>query len=392
MTGPIPFDEHADRLKIRAKPKPVTRLNRKVLLAGSALGILALFAAMSIALKPPVAYESNAAPERYNTANTRKPDALAALPASYSDLGPDTIPNLGAPLPGDLGATVLGAERRYGLGTEAATEFEEDFLPDPADEAIRARRLSEAKREEEAAGAPVFYRLQSAGAARSDALLTRASASEQEERTRSPNATSSAARDDSIYNPFTLEQPASPYQVMSGTLIPASLVTGIHSDLPGMIVAQVTQDVRDTVTGTHLLIPQGVRLIGRYASSVSFGQDRVLITWERIIFSDGSSLRIDAPGTDAEGQSGIAGKTDHHWDRIAAAAGLATLLEIGAESSLDDNSDIARAIERGFGDTLNTAGQRIVERDLAIKPTIRIKPGASVNVMVTRDLILEPQS
>ncbi|MEM7671582.1 MAG: TrbI/VirB10 family protein, partial [Pseudomonadota bacterium] len=119
--------------------------------------------------------------------------------------------------------------------------------------------------------------------------------------------------------------------VMAGTLIPASLVTGINSDLPGTIVAQVTQPVYDTVTGQYLLIPQGSRLIGRYQSEVSFGQDRALVTWDRIIFPDGSSIVISAPGADAQGFAGLSDRTDHHWDRVFIAAGLATILGIGAE-------------------------------------------------------------
>jgi type IV secretion system protein VirB10 len=197
-----------------------------------------------------------------------------------------------------------------------------------------------------------------------------------------------AAKD--IYNPHRVEDPASPYQVMAGTLIPASLVTGINSDLPGTIVAQVTQPVYDTVSGQYLLIPQGSRLIGRYQSEVSFGQDRALITWDRIIFPDGSSIVISAPGADGRGFAGLSDRVDHHWDRVFAAAGLASILGIGGELGSGGEDDIERAVRRGVGETVNEAGQRVVDRNLGIQPTIRVRPGWPVRVVVTRDLILRP--
>lgn len=149
----------------------------------------------------------------------------------------------------------------------------------------------------------------------------------------------------------------------------------------------MTQPVYDTVTGAYLLIPQGSRLIGRYQSEVSFGQDRALVVWDRILFPDGSSIRISEPGADASGAAGLSDRTDNHWDRVFAAAGLATLLGVGAELGKDDDG-IERAIRRGYGDNVSEAGQRIVDRDLSIQPTLRLRPGWPVRVVVTRDLVL----
>lgn len=407
MSEPIPFDEHAERLKIRSSPKPVTRINRKVLMVGAGLGVLALFAAASIALKPPTA-AGPPGQELYNTTNTRKPEGLSTLPASY-----DAMPKLGPPLSGDLGSTMLAAERELGIEPEYVTRFEDDFRPNPADEAARARRMRDAAMAEEAARAPVFFRLQSEtgdtalaqrGAARPSsgaditsellALAAMPQGTPSAFGTSDPNLqdrklafTGEAASAD-IYNEYGVQDAVSPYQVMAGTLIPASLVTGINSDLPGTIVAQVTQPVYDTVTGTYLLIPQGSRLIGRYQSEVSFGQDRALVTWDRIIFPDGSSIVISAPGADAQGYAGLSDRTDHHWGRVFAAAGLATILGIGAELGSDGDGDIERAIRRGTTDTINEAGQRVVDKQLGIQPTIRVRPGWPVRVVVTRDLIL----
>lgn len=418
MADPIPFDEHAERLKIRATPKPVTRINRKVLMLGAGLGVLALFAAMSIALKPPQAVDPETKVELYNTTNVRAPDGLSTLPASYSDIAPvqESVTRLGPPLSGDLGATMLRAERELGIEPAYVTRVENDFRPTPAEEAERARRMRRASLADEAAQAPVFFQLQSergsgAVAATQPAnpgpaldLRSELSAlaalphggpppfgdptnSNLQKRKLAFAAEGARAE---IYNPHQLENPASPYQVMAGTLIPASLVTGINSDLPGTIIAQVTRGVYDTVTGQHLLIPQGARLIGRYQSEVSFGQDRALVTWDRILFPDGRSITLFAPGADAQGYAGLSDRTDHHWDRVSIAAGLATILGIGSDLSTDGNSDIERAIRRGTSDTVNQAGQRIVDRNLGIQPTIRVRPGWPVRVVVTRDLILPP--
>ncbi|MAT94067.1 TrbI/VirB10 family protein [Hyphomonas sp.] len=411
MSEPIPFDEHAERLKIRSSPKPVTRINRKVLMVGAGLGVLVLFAAASIALKPPTA-AGPPGQELYNTTNTRKPEGLSTLPASY-----DAMPKLGPPLSGDLGSTMLAAERELGIEPEYVTRFEDDFRPNPADEAARARRMRDAAMAEEAARAPVFFRLQSetgdtALAQRGDVRSRSGTdlTSELLALAAMPQGTPSAfgaadpnlqdrklafAGEDAstdIYNEYGVQDAVSPYQVMAGTLIPASLVTGINSDLPGTIVAQVTQPVYDTVTGQYLLIPQGSRLIGRYQSEVSFGQDRALVTWDRIIFPDGSSIVISAPGADARGYAGLLDRTDHHWDRVFAAAGLATILGIGAELGSDGDGDIERAIRRGTTDTINEAGQRVVDKQLGIQPTIRVRPGWPVRVVVTRDLILRAHS
>lgn len=417
MSDPIPFDEHAERLKIRSNPKPPTRINRKVLIVAAGLVALGLFTAMSVALQPPIAVDPANQRELYNTSNTRKPEGLAALPTSYSDVRPaPTIP-LGPPMSGDIGSTILATERELGLEPEYITQFETDFRPNPEDEAARAARMREAALAEEAAKAPVFFQLrsnarteQAGGAQRSSRdtgfelgseLLALAAQTPNIPsaivRSSDPNlqsrksAFASEVGDSDIYNPNRLQDPQSPYQVMAGTLIPASLITGINSDLPGTIIAQVTQPVYDTVKGRHLLIPQGARLIGRYQSEVSFGQNRALVVWDRLIFPDGSSIQISEPGADASGYAGLSDRTDHHWNRVFVAAGLATVLGIGAELGSDGDGDIERAIRRGTSDTVNEAGQRVVDRNLGIQPTIRVRPGWPVSVIVTRDMILEPR-
>jgi len=196
----------------------------------------------------------------------------------------------------------------------------------------------------------------------------------------------------SIYNPHALQTPASPWQVMAGSVIAASLVTGLNSDLPGLAVAQVTENVYDSVTGRTLLIPQGARLIGAYDSVIAFGQSRALLVWQRIIMPDGSSIQIEnLPATDAAGYAGLEDKVDYHTWRLLKGVMLSTLLGVGTELSLGgEESDLVRAIRQSAQQNVNQAGQRITEKNLQIQPTITIRPGWPLRVIVHKDLVLRP--
>ncbi len=186
--------------------------------------------------------------------------------------------------------------------------------------------------------------------------------------------------------------PASPYLLQAGAVIPAALITGIRSDLPGQIVAQVTENVYDSPSGRYLLIPQGTRVIGEYSDAVGFGQRRVLLVWNRLIFPDGRSLVLERlPGVDAQGFAGLEDGFDYHWSEMAKAAGLSTILAIGTEIGSEDDDPLVRAIREGAGDTIADAGQQIIERQLQIPPTLTIRQGFPVRILVTRDFVLEPQ-
>src|SRR3546814_453056 len=135
-------------------------------------------------------------------------------------------------------------------------------------------------------------------------------------------------------NPHRLTAPVSPWTVQAGSVIAASLITGLISDLPGLVTAQVTENVYDSVTGQSLLIPQGSRLVGSYDSVVAFGQSRALVVWQRIILPDGSSIRIDnVPATDTQGYAGLADKIDRHTWQLLKGVALSTLLGVGSELS-----------------------------------------------------------
>ena len=195
-----------------------------------------------------------------------------------------------------------------------------------------------------------------------------------------------------IVAPDRVTPPASPYVLQAGSVIPAALITGIRSDLPGLITAQVTQNVYDSPSGRFLLLPQGSRLIGEYDNGVGFGQRRILLVWNRIILPDGRSIVLERlPGADNAGYAGLEDGVDHHWGDLLRAAGLATLLNIGTELSADEDDPVARAIRDGVQDTVGNASQGIVSRQLDVPPTLTIRPGFPVRVIVTRDLILEPR-
>lgn len=161
-----------------------------------------------------------------------------------------------------------------------------------------------------------------------------------------------------------LQMPVSPYQVMAGTVIAGALVTGIKSDLPGDVIAMVTEPVYDTATGKFLLIPQGSRILGKYNSQVSYGQSRVQVMWNRIILPDTPSLMLDnLVGTDAAGYAGLEDGVDWHWDRIFAGAVLTTLLGVGAELAAPENrQDGGRVTIAGRDsaqDSINQVGQEM---------------------------------
>lgn len=196
--------------------------------------------------------------------------------------------------------------------------------------------------------------------------------------------------------PILARPPLSPYEIKAGALIAAALITGINSDLPGPVIAQVTEPVFDHLTGRHVLIPQGARLLGRYDSQVGYGQDRVLVVWTQLVFPNGLSLDLGAMvGLDAAGASGLTGKTDRHLPVLARAIGLSTLISVGGAAAQNsagrrDDRVVLQDVGGGVAAAASQTGQRLVERDLQRPPTLRIAPGQLVRVLIDRDLILPP--
>ena len=175
-------------------------------------------------------------------------------------------------------------------------------------------------------------------------------------------------------------------------MIPAALITGLRSDLPGQVTAQVTEDVYDSPTGKVLLIPQGARLVGQYDARISFGQSRALLVWTRLIMPNGRSIALERQlGVDAEGYASLEDEVDNHWGMLFTAAILSTVLSVGSEAGTSNSeNNLAQAIRQGASQSFNQVGEQVVGRSLHVQPTITIRPGFPVRVTVTHDLVLEP--
>lgn len=407
-TAPRPDAPKADpeTLVLKAAPRRVVRFKRRLLIGIAATACVALFGVTWLALQGPAMRLGPQAPELYNTEHKPAPDGLAALPVNYGQMRRETpqpnIPQLGPPLPGDLGRPILERQRQLGLAPGASMDSQDAL----------AERQRLAQQVQKAREAGVFFQIATRPALASTSGAEQAAgipvAGELTPATDSNRLNLDPERDQnnqqrkldflnqpiekSIYNPHALQTPASPYQVMAGSVIAASLVTGLNSDLPGLAIAQVTENVYDSVTGRTLLIPQGARLIGAYDSIIAFGQSRALLVWRRIVMPDGSSIQIDnLPATDAAGYAGLEDNVDYHTWRLLKGVALSTLLGIGTELSLGgEESDLLRAIRQSTQQNVNQAGQRITEKNLQIQPTITVRPGWPLRVIVHKDLVLRP--
>jgi type IV secretory pathway VirB10-like protein len=408
--GPPKSDPEA--LVLRARPRRVARFDRRVVIGVAAVACVLVFAATMIALYPPSMNRGSNGTDLLNTDRKQIADGLATLPSSYGDLVPKP-PKLGPPLPGDLGPPVTHVEQNLGVAPQPAQNF--GLRPNPEEDAARAERMRLARQAQEALESKVFFavslRSGQAGGVMDVGNGTRGSAApatlesmatparleldpnrDANNQQRKLDFLNGNQDDRAIYNSHGLQHPVSPYQVMAGTLISASLITGLNSDLPGLVVAQVTENVYDTVTGRTLLIPQGARLIGTYDSVVAFGQSRALVVWQRIITPNGSSIVIDnLPATDTSGYAGLEDEVDYHTWTLLKGIALSTLLGVGSQVTFgSQQSNLVEAIRESTRESTNQAGQRIVEKDLNIQPTITVRPDWPLRVIVHKDLVLQP--
>ena len=374
-----PAQAHPSDMRLRSDRAPVTRLSRKVLLGLGGVVAVGIAGALFFALRP---HDSGGGSELYNTANRSTPEGLSVLPRDYTGL-PHSAPRLGPPLPGDLGKPMLNAGvAPPGMPTAGA------LTPD------QQRVLQE---QESARTSHLFA---TTNAAPSVSVLAPTASPSPTQPT--PAGASDAgdhklaflnqATDRQTQSPDRLSGPASPDVLLAGSIIPAALVTGLRSDLPGEITAQVTQDIFDTPTGKILLIPQGAKLVGQYDAQITFGQSRALLVWNRLILPNGKSIILERqPGTDPEGYAGLEDEVDNHWGMLFEAAALSTILSVGSEvGTSDSENNLAQAIRQGASQSFNQAGEQVVGRSLNVQPTITIRPGLPVNVLVTHDLVLEP--
>lgn len=396
-----------ETLRLRARPQPVTRINRKVLIGGAAVVLILISGLVLAALRPPT-LRTLEPEELINVEHKPITDGLAKLPATYDGVPvaekraeaklPAGVPMLTPPSPGDPfdEAQHIEAERLARMAGQAllAPVFFRLQLKDPP-----ARKVAPASYEEVGpepvapTSDPATHTVRRA-AERARSLFTGdldPVGTDATEATRRLSFLKAGPETD-IYNPHRLQTPASPYQLMAGTVIAASLVSGLNSDLPGFVIAQVTENVFDTVSGRFLLIPQGSRLVGKYDNVVAFGQERALVVWQRIILPDGSSAVIDnLPATDTGGYAGLADDVDLHTWKLLKGVALATVLGMGSELVFgSSDSDLIRALQLSTQSTTNRAGQRLVERNLNVQPTITVRPGWPLRVIVHKDIVLRP--
>ncbi|GGA48619.1 TrbI/VirB10 family protein [Pelagibacterium lentulum] len=371
---PKPSDT-VSAMRLGAPPPRVTRISRKVLTGlGLVVGI-GIGGALIFALQAPERRPMQE--ELFTTERRQTADGLQGMPRDYS-----AIPQLGPALPGDLGAPIVRA-REDGRAIPAQP------LPVPQTDSEEQRRMAE---QEAARTSELFFPSRSPANASQPVLQTGATVTASSAINQNTHLSFlNTQADRQTVAPDRIQPPASPFVLQAGSVIPIALITGIRSDLPGQIIAQVTQNVYDSPTGAILLIPQGTRIVGEYDNDVAFGQRRVLLVWHRLIFPDGRSLVLERlPGADSAGYAGLEDGVDYHWWDLAKAAGLSTLLSIGAELAVSDEDPLTRAIREGAGNTINSAGQQIIQRQLQVAPTLTIRPGFPLRVMVTRDLVIEP--
>ena len=387
-----------EAMALRAQPRAVTRLNRRTLAILTGGLSVAVLGATIWALQPH--RRGGALTELYNVDRVSKSEGLDGLPSDYSKL--PKVPELGPPLPGDLGPAIVAAQQPT-------------YMPPGHDPNDALRKEAEA-----AAASSVFFRSGQQGKAGGAAPVQVAAATPGsalasfDPMAAGPASTAAQPSDPTVMqngqgqkeaflkggstetrNSGQLTPPASPYQVMAGTVIAAALVTGIKSDLPGDVIATVTEPVYDTATGRFLLIPQGSRILGKYNSQVSFGQSRVQMVWNRIILPDTSSLTLDnLVGTDPAGYAGLADEVDRHWGRIVAGAALTTLLGVGAELAAPENRQngnrIVIAGRDSAQDSINHVGQELTRRNMNVQPTLTARPGLPVRIVANRDLVMRP--
>jgi type IV secretion system protein VirB10 len=396
-------------LQLRARPQLVTRINSKVLIGSAAVLLLIMSGIVLVALKPPRLRVADAR-ELLNVGHKPISDGLSKLPATYDGVKPKS---------NDPVMVVAALDSGVPRLTETSGE--------PIDEAERVEKTRLARMAGQARESQIFFRVQMKAAPREAVAATPHSAPPPDLKPAEGDLTTltslraaergralaagdldlsandpteplrklsflKMAKENDIYNPHGLEKPASPYQLMAGTIIAASLVSGLNSDLPGFVIAQVTENVYDSVSGRFLLIPQGSRLLGKYDNVVAFGQERALVVWHRILRPDGSSVVIDnLPATDTAGYAGLADDVDPHTWKLLKGVALATVLGVGSQLAFGtSDNDLVKALSQATQSTTNRAGQRLVERNLNVAPTLTVRPGWPLRVIVQKDIVLQP--
>ncbi|MGE3350059.1 MAG: TrbI/VirB10 family protein [Ramlibacter sp.] len=343
-------------LALRARPAPVTRLNRKVIGLLLALGLGLVAFALSTGLKPP---RTPAGPaEAALPGQPTPPEALGRMPASYGDLSRPVVAQAATPPPAAPPPVPPSTPPPAPVVVRQPPPAPPSG-PTPAELAAAEARRTAREAAEKARLSEIFFPLSSRSSAppqapeRLQAALAGTPPAQHDGKSRdlvekyfAPQAEkreflAKAGKAGTTVLSHALQEPVSPYEVKAGTLIPAVLLTGINADLPGQLLAQVREPVYDTVTGQYLLIPQGTRILGVYDSAVVAGQHRVLVVWSRLLFPNGTSLSLDGmPGVDLAGYAGFKDRVNNHYGKLIGAVALSSLLSLGTRlpfGSVDDS-------------------------------------------------------
>jgi type IV secretory pathway VirB10-like protein len=391
VPGALPPKQDPESLVLRGRPRPVVRFRRGVIVGAAGAAGAALIALSWTALEPPSLPKLASPIEGDEPAGKAAPEALADAPGSYGD-----VPRLGPPLPGDLGRPIVEQQKEIaGLGDAGpfAAPLSNDSVQAQAD--ANRQRLESAR--QAALSSPLLADLGSthkadegAGGESSGSASAQGSASAGG--ATFPPGDQGAAVSSAGEASGRLQPSPSPWTLSAGTIIPASLITGLSSDLAGTVFAQVTHDVSDSATGRTVLVPQGARLVGSYDSAVSYGQRRALLVWKSIVFPDGSSVRLDnLPASDAAGYTGLSDRVNSHSWQLLKGIALSTLFGVGTQLSLGSSgSGLVRAIRESGEHNAADAGEQITGRNIQIRPTITIRPGWPVRAVVNHDLVLKP--
>lgn len=398
--SPEPHDPHASKIS-PDDPRLKHRRSRIRYLRKGPTWIVLAVVVVALAVSVTFAVEPRARRAR-NEASAF--DITSRLPSEILD-APDVVPpkaavDAGAPAPREpaplldvptstpLRATTRSDERRKQRSVD-------DYLKARgADVFVQVRGLPPAPADHEQAAAPdeattdsrVQQRLQQARRALAELEPTEPSAGDF-------RATASDRGDGYLHT--RLQRPRSPFELKAGAIIPAVLQTAINSDLAGPVFAKVRENVYDSISHEHIVIPQNSTLIAAYDSHIVWGQQRVLLCWQRLIFPDGTSLQLECmPGGDLTGAAGLTDEVDEHWWRLAKGAALASLLSAGTAAAAGNttgyNPTVPQQFARGAASEFARAGEHVTRRELMVQPTITIRPGWSLNVLVTQDMILEP--
>jgi type IV secretion system protein VirB10 len=379
-----PPKEDPETLVLRGSPRPAVRFRRGLIIGLSGAVAASLVTLSWLALEPP-SFRKAASSIGSDEPAAEAGDALADVPSSYGD-----VPRLGPPLPGDLGRPILEQQRSLEADPPASLDSSAEA------QRVEAERQRQSAARLAARSSPVLVQLADAASPAPAAERPVPTAPEviaaAGEGPAQQHRIDFARSADSPINRHELRGASSPWTLSAGTVIPASLITGLNSDLPGIVLAQVTENVRDSATGRTVLIPQGARLVGSYDSVVAYGQRRALVVWNRIVFPDGSSIGLgNMPAADVSGYSGLADGVDLHGWQLLKGIGLSTLLGVATQTSLGSSeSDLVRAIRESAQQNAAHAGDRITSRNLDVQPTITVRPGWPVRAVVNQDLILQP--